>query len=427
MGWFKRGSSPKEFKKPNVQDLKVKGNRADPPKKGEDQTPTKYNGNDTDAMKTNFRQVHRVTEEAVNGPMPVLDYNGYKLESLHHPQQKLDGKHARALSKTQEGLLRDVQSPEYQKAIREVMTRRPVDGKSLGDLVLSVPGFGNAMKGLPAIFEEARKSGLYVICHSNTTNPAMNTPRIVKELRGVPVPKELQGKILEIGSREPGLANVLEGADTLLAQLEVLRSHKAFGEYFKKMTGKKLDLVEGDTHVTLTGHSAGGVSAGMVRKRLVEELGLDSAISEVITTGAPHDGAQAMDGLTGLASAWNLGVSKQLGGEAMDAAGWLRPSKLENYWTPADAARYVDLAIVGVASPNGEHVHPDFRNFMRYFSWMGDRRPGDGLIDAESASHGRRHHVVFEDHLSVNSKASVSRQMLEVRNGLLDPVELNEI
>jgi hypothetical protein len=292
-----------------------------------------------------------------------------------------------------------------------VMSWPQVPGSSLGDLTVYVPGVGNGVKSPAQVFYEARHSGRYVIAHGNPTDPKANTPRVATHVDGVPVPPELQGKIWEIGSSQGISISFMQSADVLIEQLDTLRQHPSFSD---------VDFVNGKSHITLVGHSSGGVAAGLVRKRFTEELGLPNAISEVIAYGAPHEGSQPMN--SGMYVPYSTAIGSTLGPQALAATITLAGVYMDDYWTWGDARRYVDLNVLGVIPRVGVgRWHPEFQATAYSLPFFGNFFDGDGLVDEYSARRGKQWHQVVEDHVNLNGNPMLARQMLEIRAGIRRP------
>jgi hypothetical protein len=209
----------------------------------------------------------------------------------------------------------------------------------IGDLTIMRPGLGNIGFSAAQVFRTAQYSGKVVVAYTGRGEGSERTLRPAKEIEGVPVPKELQGKVFVIGEPEHNLISYQQSSDVFLEQLEAMHQAKA-----------KLGVDPLEGHATVIGHSQGGLDAVLTRKRL-EAAGYPNAIGRLVTVGSPFKGSDCADNLLGLVGA---GLSATMDrDDGFAAIRQLDPDETRKWFKRSDE-KYVDLAYRGQISGTPE-------------------------------------------------------------------------
>lgn len=187
--------------------------------------------------------------------------------------------------------------PSTKEELAKVLAAKPVTGKSgqpvsLGDVTVMVNGTFNMLPSAAMVFRAAQHSGAVVLAAANSNGPDGQKLRPLTEIRGVPVPPELKGKIWGIGNFEPTFMTWPQGSDLLLEQLQAVSTQFASMQAQNPALAGKASLEASQT--TLVGFSSGALSAASARARL-ETAGKPGIVDRVVTIAGALGGSPFAD------------------------------------------------------------------------------------------------------------------------------------
>ena len=159
----------------------------------------------------------------------------------------------------------------------------PSDGpRSFGKLSIFMPGLGGWGPSAAFVFRMAKYSDRVVLAYQGTSQASLNTVRVATQIDGVPVPKELRGRILTLGDgANRAILSPEQASDLLIEYFALLqRNQQILG--FDPLTAG----------ATVFGHSEGSFITVMTRERL-QKAGFPQAIGKLVVMagglGAPRD------------------------------------------------------------------------------------------------------------------------------------------
>ncbi len=294
--------------------------------------------------------------------------------------------------------------PSTKAEISKVLASPKIPGASLGDLSVMVNGTFNMQPSAALVFRAAQHSGAVVLASSNPIGADGYRLRELTEVRGVPVPPELKGKIWGVGNMDPTFITWPQASDLLVEHLEVISTRFAA----MKQANPELASLPSmrDAKTTVIGYSAGALSVVTARKRL-EDAGQKGVIDQVVTIAGALGGspfADTVDSKEDLEDPTRHSLAVKLGpavgrmiqlldpklGRAMfegtdpDAvASWRRELGL----TPA----LVDLAYAASAEGGGSKVEPLFKlNAAVLGRVPGAPAGNDGMVYADPSAFAQR-------------------------------------
>jgi hypothetical protein len=302
----------------------------------------------------------------------------------------------------------------------------------LGKLAVLVPGGGNHPPSAAVIFRAAQYSGRVVMAYQNLTDKKLNTLREVKVgelVEGVPLPRELAGKVFVFGSPEPGLADVEQAADALLAATAEMAAQK-------DLLG--VDIME--VGATVIGHSEGAASCVVAKVKLID-AGLERVIKRVVSLGGGLglvDRPSLADRPAAALQAGSLGILalRALGDDQPAFESFIRFAEEYRRLIPRGAVdALLDLSIAGVVGPppkvrlrvgippfsydDPHHIKPGIRASLAGAVMFGERLTmehclgssldSDGVVPTEYSRAGKKFVVLDapHDHLGLVGDAAV--------------------